>query len=128
MTGWVEARLRKRGVKADRGAVQRLVERVEGNLLAAAHEIDKLVLLADGEPIDAARLESLVADAARFDVFRLLDAALHGPGARTSRLLAGLRAEGPVLPALSGMVVEDRRSVAPLARGPARGGHTARAD
>src|SRR3546814_2816116 len=38
MTGWVEARLRKRGVKADRGAVQRLVERVEGNLLAAAQE------------------------------------------------------------------------------------------
>src|SRR3546814_2441160 len=83
MTGWVEARLRKRGVKADRGAVQRLVERVEGNLLAAAQEIDKLVLLADGEPIDAARMESLVADAARFDVFRMLDAALNGQGARS---------------------------------------------
>src|SRR3546814_437071 len=104
MTGWVEARLRKRGVKADRGAVQRLVERVEGNLLAAAQEIDKLVLLADGEPIDAARMESLVADAARFDVFRMLDAALTGQGARTSRMLAGLRAEGQVIPAPMGMV------------------------
>src|SRR3546814_6528183 len=116
MTGWVEARLRKRGVKADRGAVQRLVERVEGNLLAAAQEIDKLVLLADGEPIDAARMESLVADAARFDVFRMLDAALNGQGARTSRMLAGLRAEGQVIPALMGMVVKELLTVATLAR------------
>src|SRR3546814_6767530 len=125
MTGWVEARLRKRGVKADRGAVQRLVERVEGNLLAAAQEIDKLVLLADGEPIDAARMESLVADAARFDVFRMLDAALNGQGARTSRMLAGLRAEGQVIPALMGMVVKELLTVATLARVQARGGNMA---
>jgi DNA polymerase-3 subunit delta len=125
MTGWVEARLRKRGVKADRGAVQRLVERVEGNLLAAAQEIDKLVLLADGEPIDAARMESLVADAARFDVFRMLDAALNGQGARTSRMLAGLRAEGEVIPALMGMVVKELLTVATLARVQARGGNMA---
>ena len=125
MTGWVEARLRKRGVKADRGAVQRLVDRVEGNLLAAAQEIDKLALLAGGEPIDAARMESLVADAARFDVFRMLDAALNGQGARTSRMLAGLRAEGEVIPALMGMVVKELLTVATLARVQARGGNMA---
>ena len=125
MTGWVEARLRKRGVKADRGAVQRLVDRVEGNLLAAAQEIDKLALLADGKPIDAARMESLVADAARFDVFRMLDAALNGQGARTSRMLAGLRAEGEVIPALMGMVVRELLTVAALARVQARGGNMA---
>src|SRR3546814_7471253 len=120
MTGWVEARLRKRGVKADRGAVQRLVERVEGNLLAAAQEIDKLVLLADGEPIDAARMESLVADAARFAVFRLLDAALNGQGARTARMVAGLRAAGQVVPARLGMVGKGLLGGARLGRGQAR--------
>jgi DNA polymerase-3 subunit delta len=125
MPGWVEARLRKRGVQADRGAVQRLVERVEGNLLAAAQEIDKLVLLADGKPIDAARMESLVADAARFDVFRMLDAALNGQGGRAARMLAGLRAEGEAIHALMGMVVKELLTVAALARVQARGGNLA---
>ena len=125
MPGWVEARLRKRGVQADRGAVQRLVERVEGNLLAAAQEIDKLALLADGKPIDAARMESLVADAARFDVFRMLDAALNGQGARASRMLAGLQAEGEAIHALMGMVVKELLTVAALARVQARNGNLA---
>jgi DNA polymerase-3 subunit delta len=125
MPGWVETRLRKRGVQADRGAVQRLVERVEGNLLAAAQEIDKLVLLADGKPIDATRMESLVADAARFDVFRMLDAAMNGQGARASRMLAGLRAEGEAIHALMGMVVKELLTVAALARVQARNGNLA---
>jgi len=125
MVGWVEARLRRKGVQADREAVQRLVERIEGNLLAAAQEIDKLALLAEGRPIDAARMESLVADAARFDVFRLVDAAMNGQGLRVSRMLAGLRAEGEAVPALMGMVVKELLLVAALARVQARGGNLA---
>lgn len=125
MTQWVETRLRKVGVHADRDAVQRLVGRVEGNLLAAAQEIDKLALLADGKPLDAARMEALVADAARFDVFRLIDAALNGQGARASHMLAGLRAEGEAVPALMGMVVKELLLVASLARVQARGGNLA---
>src|SRR5690606_5376859 len=53
---WLESRLRQRGVRADRGAVQRLAERVQGNLLAAAQEVDKLALLADDQPLDLARM------------------------------------------------------------------------
>ena len=64
MPEWIERRLRARGLRADRDAVQVLAERVEGNLLAAAQEIDKLALLDEGATIDAARMESLVADAA----------------------------------------------------------------
>src|SRR5690606_1846941 len=75
---WIERRLRSRGLVADRPAVLRLSERVEGNLLAAAQEVDKLALLSDGQPLDLGRMESLVADAARYDVFRLVDAALNG--------------------------------------------------
>ncbi|WP_267103908.1 DNA polymerase III subunit delta, partial [Xanthomonas sacchari] len=59
---WIERRLRSKGLRADAGAVQRLAERVEGNLLAAAQEIDKLALLADGQGLDVAAMESLVAD------------------------------------------------------------------
>ncbi|TXI48693.1 MAG: DNA polymerase III subunit delta [Lysobacter sp.] len=125
LTDWVERRLRARGLRADRDAVQRLVERVEGNLLAAAQEIDKLVLLSDGDAIDLARMESYVADAARFDVFRLLDATLNGQSAQALRMLHGLRAEGEAVPALMGMVVMELQRAAALARVNAKGGNLA---
>lgn len=125
LTEWVERRLRDKGLRADRDAVQRLVERVEGNLLAAAQEIDKLALLSDGRPIDAARMESYVADAARFDVFGLIDAAMNGQGAHAARMLAGLRAEGEAVPALMGMVVMELQRATALARVQARGGNLA---
>jgi DNA polymerase-3 subunit delta len=120
---WIDRRLRGRGLVADRAAVQRLAERVEGNLLAAAQEIDKLALLADGQPLDVERMDALVADAARFDVFRLVDAAMNGQGAQVSRMLHGLRAEGEAVPALLGMVVVELQRAAALARVRARGGN-----
>ena len=123
LVDWIDRRLRSRGLNADRDAVGRLAERVEGNLLAAAQEIDKLALLTDGSTLDAARMDALVADAARFDVFRLLDAALNGQGAQVARMLAGLRAEGGVVPALLGMVVMELQRAAALARVQARGGN-----
>ena len=123
MPDWIERRLRSRGVSADRDAVQRLADRVEGNLLAAAQEIDKLVLLAEGTTLDSARMDDLVADAARFDVFRLVDAALSGQAAQAVRMLAGLRAEGEAVPALMGMVVMELQRAAALARVQARGGN-----
>jgi len=123
MPGWIETRLRARGVRADRQAVLRLAERVEGNLLAAAQEIDKLALLADGQTLDIERMEALVADSARYDVFRLMDAALNGQGALVSRMLTGLRAEGEAVFALMGMVVMELQRVAALARTAERGGN-----
>ena len=123
LQGWVEARLRRHGVRAEAAAVQLLVERVEGNLLAAAQEIDKLALLAAGETLDAPRMQALVADAARYDVFRLVDAALNGQGPQAVRMLAGLRAEGEAVPALMGMVVMELQRTAALARVKARGGN-----
>ncbi|MCY7353890.1 MAG: DNA polymerase III subunit delta [Lysobacter sp.] len=125
LTGWVERRLRSKGLRADREAVQCLVQRVEGNLLAAAQEIDKLALLGDGRMLDAETMESLVADAARFDVFRLVDAALNGQPAQVSRMVAGLRAEGDAVLALLGMVVMELQRASALARVHARGGNLA---
>jgi DNA polymerase-3 subunit delta len=123
LVGWIERRLRERGLRADHDAVQRLADRVEGNLLAAAQEIDKLKLLADGTPLDAERMEALVADSARYDVFRLLDAAFNGRTAQIPRMLAGLRGEGEAVPALLGMIVRELQITAALARAQARGGN-----
>lgn len=117
LPGWIGQRLRSRGVKATPDAVARLAQRVEGNLLAAAQEVDKLALLlqGQGEVLDAGRMDALVADSARFDVFRLIDAALNGQPAQVARIVAGLRAEGAAIPALMGMVVKELHTVAALA-------------
>lgn len=121
LNGWIERRLRSRGVKATPDAAVRLAQRIEGNLLAAAQEVDKLALLAKGRDagdatLDADTMEALVADSARFDVFRLVDGALNGTSPQVSRMLAGLRAEGEAVPALMGMVVKELQTVATLAR------------
>ncbi|MGS0996801.1 DNA polymerase III subunit delta [Rhodanobacter sp. UC4436_H3] len=102
---WVGARLASRGLSASADAVALLAERVEGNLLAAAQEVDKLAVLHGEGRIDATEMESLVADSARYDVFKLTDAALSGDGARALRVLAGLRSEGDELIALMGWLV-----------------------
>lgn len=141
LPGWIERRLRARGFSPDRDAVAFLAERVEGNLLAAAQEIEKLALLmrdagtaapskgpgARGLPLDAATLESLVADASRYDVFRLIDAAMNGNTPLLLRVIAGLRAEGEAVPALLGMIVMELQRGAALARVQARGGNLAAA-
>jgi len=120
---WIERRLRAKGLRADPAAVQRLSERVEGNLLAAAQEIDKLALLADGQPLDVARMDALVADAARYDVFRLSEAAFSGQPAAVLRMLAGLRAEGEAVAALMPILIRELLLSAGLARVQAAGGN-----
>ena len=94
LPGWVQSRAASRSVQLTPDAVDALVRRTEGNLLACAQEIDKLALLADGRRVDVRELEDLVADSARFDVFGMVEAAFAGDGARTRRMLASLRAEG----------------------------------
>ncbi|WP_158885717.1 DNA polymerase III subunit delta [Rhodanobacter sp. L36] len=102
---WIGARLASHKLTATPDAIALLAERVEGNLLAAAQEIDKLVVLHGEGRIDAAEMETLVADSARYDAFKLTDAAFVGDGARALRILAGLRAEGDELIALMGWLV-----------------------
>ena len=117
LQGWLSQRMRSRGIKAGADAVARLAQRVEGNLLAAAQEIDKLALLQAGEGVlDAHRLEALVADSARYDVFRMVDAALNRQPAQVARVVAGLRAEGEAIPALMGMLVKELSTMAALAQ------------
>ena len=89
---WLRARSRRLGLSLDAQALELLAARTEGNLLAAHQELEKLLLLGAGAQ-GAGALEAL-ADSARFDVFRLSEAALAGDPGRSLRVLAGLRAEG----------------------------------
>lgn len=99
MPRWLDQRLRSRGLLPDKDAVRVIAERLEGNLLAAAQEVDKLLLLNGEGALSAEQAETAVADSARFDVFGLVDVALAGDGSRLARMLDGLRGEGvePIL-------------------------------
>lgn len=99
LPAWISERAIQRGIRLSPEAVALLVERVEGNLLAAAQEIDKLLLLHGPGTMDADTVAESVADSARFSIYDLVDEALQGRVARALRMLNGLRAEGeePVL-------------------------------
>ncbi len=88
---WIDERMHSRKLRFDREVVSRLAHYVEGNLLAAAQEIDLLSMLYAGEKISLEQLEASIADHTRFTVFSLVDACLAGSGQRAVRILAGLR-------------------------------------
>jgi DNA polymerase-3 subunit delta len=91
---WIGERMRRAGLEPEPQAVQLLADRVEGNLLAAQQEIDKLRLLLGEAKVTVAEIESAVANSSRFDVYKLVDAAVAGDAARAVRILGGLRSEG----------------------------------
>ncbi|MBO9663592.1 DNA polymerase III subunit delta [Dokdonella sp.] len=115
---WIGARMASRGLRATPDAIALLAERVEGNLLAASQEIDKLALLHEGATIDLETLEAGVADDARYDVFRLADAAIGGDAGRALHIVAGLRAEGEELIPLLGWLLTQLRLLLRLASAP----------
>ncbi len=99
LPGWINLRLQSKGMSADREAIQLLSDRMEGNLLAAAQEIDKLFLLYGATKINYQQTASAISDSSRFNIYDLVDSALAGQVARTSRIIGGLKNEGvePVL-------------------------------
>ncbi len=94
LPGWIAARMRDHGLDPDRAAVSLIADRVEGNLLAASQEIEKLSLLLGDGKVSADDVSSAVADSSRYDVYKLADAALGGDAKRSLKILSGLRAEG----------------------------------
>jgi DNA polymerase-3 subunit delta len=94
LPAWLSARARLAGARLDADAAELIAVRVEGNLLAAQQELEKLVLLAAGAPIGPALVLGAVGDSARYDVFQLSEAAAGGDAARALRILFSLRSEG----------------------------------
>ena len=91
---WINQRLKNVGLNASRDALEMLCERVEGNLLAAVQEIEKLRLSIPGDTIDVETINRAVADNARYNLFSLIDKALMGNARESLKMLQGLRAEG----------------------------------
>lgn len=99
LPGWVASRLKQYNLTVDLAGIKILVDYVEGNLLAAQQEIEKLSLMYPAGYISADQVIDAIADNARFNMFDLVDSALMGNGKKILRILAGLRDEGlePVL-------------------------------
>ncbi|OFZ69622.1 MAG: DNA polymerase III subunit delta, partial [Betaproteobacteria bacterium RBG_16_58_11] len=91
---WIARRLAVQNQSADRETFAFLAESVEGNLLAAHQEIQKLGLLYPARALTFDEVSEAVLNVSRFDVFQLGDAMLNGDAARAARILDGLRGEG----------------------------------
>ena len=116
LPNWISQRLAQQGLNADPEAIDLIVARTEGNLLAAVQEIEKLKLLSNSNTLDLATVQACIADSARYDVFGLVDAALEGDTERSLRVLAGLRSEGVEIPIILWAVARDIRQLSSLAQ------------
>jgi DNA polymerase-3 subunit delta len=94
LPGWLRARARMLQIDMEPEAARLIVDRVEGNLLAAKQELEKLSLLANGGSIGTELVLSSVGDSARYDVFQLAAAAAAGDAARALKVLLSLKGEG----------------------------------
>ena len=114
---WLDDRCRAAGLRLDRDAIDALAERIEGNLLAAKQEIEKLKLLGSTGPLGRDAVIDAVGDSSHFDTFEMIDAALAGQAVRTRKMLATLRAEGVAVFMVMGALVNNLKRARELARG-----------
>ncbi|MCB1774326.1 MAG: DNA polymerase III subunit delta [Gammaproteobacteria bacterium] len=121
MPRWIEQRLRAAGIAPGREVVQILADRAEGNLLAAAQEIQKLVLLRGEGDLDEAELLDAIADSARYDVFELIDSALRRQAGRCLHMIEGLRGEGVAAPVVLWALHRESRTLAQISADIAKG-------
>jgi len=100
LPNWIDRRLARQGLRADRAALDFLADQVEGNLLAAQQEIDKLALLLPPGAVTLADVEHAVVDVSRLEADALQDALYAGDGARFAQVVIDLRDSGEAVPAI----------------------------
>ena len=113
---WIAQRLARQGQRVQAGeagqhTLRFFADRVEGNLLAAHQEIQKLALLYPGGELGFAQIEAAVLNVARYDVFKLSEAVLAGQFGRVQRMLDGLQAEGEAEVLVHFALAEDIRAL-----------------
>ncbi|MBI4756719.1 MAG: DNA polymerase III subunit delta [Betaproteobacteria bacterium] len=121
LPAWIAQRLKAQGQSAGREALAFMASHVEGNLLAAHQEIQKLGLLYPPGELSAAQVQDAVLDVARYDVDQLAQAMLAADPGRCARLLDGLKAEGVAAPLVLWVMATQVRTLAGLRAGLDRG-------
>ena len=125
LPAWIALRLQRQKQSADADTLSFLAQRVEGNLLAAFQEIQKLALLFPEGPLSFEQVKDAVMDVARYDVFKLSEAMLAGDAARFAHILEGLRAEGTATVLILWALAEDIRTMAKVSRAMQQSGNLA---
>ena len=92
--GWLQQRARQQGLSLTRGALNLLAERLEGNLLAASQELDRLALFSPEGTIDEDTIEQAVQDSSRFNGFELISETLAGRAIHARKIAGALQQEG----------------------------------
>jgi len=108
---WIAQRLSSRGVRADQSACRFLAERLEGNLLAAAQEIERLALLYPDAQLGLDEVRSAVVDSARFDSFRLIELVFAGQAGAAIRCIRGLREADTPMPLIVGALARELQTI-----------------
>jgi len=111
---WIAARLARQKQSAPQAALEFIAAQVEGNLLAAHQEIQKLGLLHGEGPLSLEQVEQAVLDVARYDVDKLRGALLAGDTARAAKLLDGLRGEDAAPPLVLWAMAQEARTLTQL--------------
>ena len=111
LPAWLHGRAQEPGRGLELRGRALIVERVEGNLLAAKQELEKLSLLAGGAAIDADLVLRSVGDSARYDVLQLGAAAAAGDAKRALRVLLGLKGEGVEPPLILWALIRELRGL-----------------
>jgi DNA polymerase III subunit delta len=106
---WIAQRLARNKQRAGDAALEFIADRVEGNLLAAHQEIEKLALLHPPGDLTLEQITDSVLNVARYDIFQLPAAMLAGDAERLRKTMAGLEAEGEALPLLLWVISEELR-------------------
>ncbi|RKZ69708.1 MAG: DNA polymerase III subunit delta, partial [Gammaproteobacteria bacterium] len=109
LPNWISQRIKKHNKTITADAAQLIADRVEGNMLAASQEIDKLCLLVNNDEISFDDVVSAVTDSTRFDVFGLVECAYANETKRLLRMLDGLKSEGLDPMAIYGPLMWDYR-------------------
>ncbi len=108
---WIAQRLSSRRIQADQPACRFLAERLEGNLLAAAQEIERLALLYPGGQVGLEEVRAAVADSARFDSFRLIELVFAGQAGPAVRCIRGLREADTPMPMIVGALARELQTI-----------------
>ena len=117
LPGWLAGRLRRQQQSADLDSLKFVAERVEGNLLAAHQEIQKLALLYPAGPLSLEQIRDAVLNVARYDIEGLREALLAGDIGRLTRTLDGLMQEGEAPPLVLWAMSEEIRALASIRAG-----------
>jgi len=109
---WLQQRLKQKGMQANQTLLQVLADRIEGNLSAAAQEVEKLYVLFGPGKLDTQAVLDTVSDNSRYDVFVLIDNVLSAQADRSIKIFHGLKAEGIAAPVMLWALTREVRLLA----------------